>query len=164
MNMQFPHFNTELTHALADGRAALLTLLNRAALSLDGVKTLTMLSHEADISATRRVGTSDAGTFPLSVSEPMQDSAWHKRIFAEKKPVIANTPDEMTPFYPEADELASLGFGAIISSPIILGGQVRGVLNILGDRGMLSADLLSEIEKLNPIAALVFAFDEAGGR
>lgn len=164
MNFVEPHADRDLIDAIATSPSALVAHLNAAILSLQGVIAVTLLAHDPNEPFTRRIATSDPEIFPHGATEDMQDSAWHRRIFGEKIAVKANTPDEMTPFYPEAADLKALGFGAIISAPIVLSGQVRGVINILGEDGMLTPALLIELEHLIPIAALVLALSDTSGR
>lgn len=164
MTVLTPHSSRELIDALAEGPSALITLLNQTILSLNGFTAVTLLACDPAEHFTRRIGTSDPGIFPEGAAERIVDSAWHRRIFNEKAPVIANTPDEMTQFYPEAADLEAFGFGAIISAPIVLNGQVRGILNILGERDVLTSERLRETENLIPITALVFALADTSGR
>ena len=153
-----PDFARDLTEALSTGPQSVIALLNTMLKTLSGVRTVTWLTVAPDRSVTHRIGTSDAANFPIGGFDPIDDSAWNRQIFDRKLPVIGNSPDQMRQFIPETDELVTMGYGATLCAPIIIGGEVRGVLCVLGDASILTPALLDEIALLLPIAALIFTF------
>ncbi len=153
-----PAFGTRLAHALATGPQALITLVNEALLGLPGVRTVTWLATAPDRSVTHRIGTSDPKGFPIGGFDPIDDGAWNRRIFGDRLPVVGDTPAQMAEFIPETDQLVAMGYGATLCAPVVIGGEVRGTVNLLGDAGILTPALLAEFHTLLPIAALVFTF------
>lgn len=153
-----PAFSRSIANGLATGPAALIDALNAALLTLPGVRTVTWLATAPDRSVTHRIGTSDAKGFPIGGFDPIDDGAWNRRIFGDKRPVVGDTVEQMREFIPETDDLVAMGYGATMCAPIIIGGDVRGVLCLLGDAGILTPALLAEVETLLPIAALIFTF------
>ena len=78
---------------------------------------------------------------------------------AEKLPVIGNDVAGMAAFIPETGGLVAMGYGACSCFPIVIAGETRGVIALLGDAGIFTPDALAEIDTLLPIAALIFTFE-----
>ena len=152
-------FARDLAAALAIGPNQLIALLNAQFTSLPGIRTVTWLATAPDLSVTHRIGTSDAKDFPIGGSDPIsEDDPWCRRIFGSKRAVIGNTPVEMAAFIPETDDLIAMGYGATMCSPIVIAGEVRGTVNILGDAGCLTMTVQEGVATLLPLAALVFTY------
>ena len=66
--------------------------------------------------------------------------------------------DGMAAFLPETDGLVAMGYGACSCFPIVIAGETRGVVALLGDAGIFTRAVLAEIDTLLPIAALTFTF------
>lgn len=147
----------ELSHALAAGPQPLMALLSQWFIALPGVRTVTYLATAPDRSVTHRIGTSDPVGFPIGGSDPIDGNAWNVRIFEEKRAIIGDTPALMAQFIPETDQLVAMGYGATLCAPIVIAGDVRGTVNLLGDAGIFTPATLAEIETLLPIAGLIFA-------
>lgn len=158
MSVIDPDFAGKLAASLAAGPQAVIALLNDVVKTLPGVRTVTWLAVAPDRSVTHRIGTSDPQGFPIGGFDPIDDSAWNRRIFGDRSAVVGDTPELMRQFIPETDALVAMGYGATLCAPIIIGGEVRGVLCALGDAGILTPALLAQIDTILPIAALVFTF------
>lgn len=153
-----PAFAHDLSASLAAGPQQVIALINSLLKALPGVRTVTWLAVAPDHSVTHRIGTSDSVDFPVGGFDPIDDGAWNRRIFDDKRAVVGDTPEQMRQFIPETDQLVAMGYGATLCAPIIIGGEVRGVLCALGDAGILTPSLLADFETILPIAALVFSF------
>jgi len=155
-----PQFADRLGAALAAGRQEFIALLTEQFLSLPGLRTATWLAILPDRSRTDRIGTSDAKTFPIGGFDVItDDDPWCRRILGEKRPVVCNSEAEMFDFLPnEAQILIDMGYTCNLSAPIIVAGETRGTVNLLGDAGALTAETLTNITRLLTIAALVFTF------
>jgi GAF domain-containing protein len=156
---------TRLSAALDAGLPELFDVLNDLFLSFAGIRTVTWLAARPDQRITERVGTSDPHSFPIGGSDPIDDAAWSRRIYGDRLPIVANTPDEMSFYIPETADLVAMGYHSIVCAPIIVGGQSLGTVNLIGEEpGLFAPDLLDRINALLPIAALVFTFDEVRAR
>lgn len=164
MSVIDPDFGHRLAVALATGPQQVIAEMNAVFLALRGVRTVTWLAVAPDKSVTHRIGTSNPAQFPIGGFDPIDDSAWNRRIFGDKQPVVGNDPAGMAAFIPETDQLVAMGFGATLCAPIVIGDEVVGTVNLLGDAGILTPDLLSELEALLPIAAVIFAFKGINAR
>jgi hypothetical protein len=147
-----------LTTALAAGPQTLIAALSALYTALPGIHAVTFLATAPDRSVVHRVGTSDPANLPIGGFDRFEDNAWFRRIFDERLPIVGDTPDAMRPFIPETDDLVAMGYGSTLCLPIVIAGDVRGTVNLLGDAGALTAATLAEIDSLHPIAALIFTF------
>jgi len=148
----------KLAAALASGPTELFAVLSDLFTSVPGIRTATFIATAPDKSVTHRIGTSNPGHFPVGNVDPVDDSPWNARILGEKLPVIGNSVAGMAAFIPETDGLVAMGYGACSCFPIVIAGETRGVVALLGDAGIFTPAALAEIDTLLPIAALVFTF------
>ena len=153
-----PAIAQKLTAALATGPTQLFAVLSELFTAVPGVRTATFIATAPDKSVTHRIGTSDPKHFPVGNVDPVGDDPWTNRILREMKPVIGDSVAGMAEFIPETDGLVAMGYGACSCFPIVIAGETRGVVALLGDAGIFTPAALAEIDTLLPIAALVFTF------
>jgi hypothetical protein len=108
---------------------------------------------------THRIGSSNPAHFPVGNVEPVADTAWNRRILTDRRAVIGNDVPGMAAFIPETADLVAMGYGACSCFPIVIAGQTRGVVALLGDAGIFMRDTLAAIDSLLPLAALLFTFE-----
>lgn len=156
MTMIDPAIAARLTTALAAGRTELIALLSELFTGIDGVRTATFIATAPDRSVTHRVGTSNPAHFPIGNVDPVDDSPWNRRILVEKLPVIGDSVEAMAAFIPETGGLVEMGYGACSCFPIVIAGETRGVVALLGDTGIFTPAALAAIDTHLPIAALLF--------
>lgn len=147
-----------LNAALAGGPAALFAVLSDLFTAVPGVRTATFIATAPDRSVTHRIGSSNPAHFPVGNVDPVDDSPWNRRILGDRLPVIGDSVTDMAAFIPETDGLVAMGYGACSCFPIVIAGETRGVVALLGDAGIFTPAALAEIDTLLPIAALVFTF------
>lgn len=147
-----------LATALASGPTALFALLSDLFTAVPGVRTATFIATAPDRSVTHRIGTSNPEHFPVGNVDPVDDSPWNRRVLGENLPVIGDSVEGMAAFIPETDSLVAMGYRACSCFPIVIAGETRGVVALLGDAGIFTPVVLAEIDTLLPIAALVFTF------
>lgn len=149
----------KLSTALAAGPAQLFAVLSELFTSVPGVRTATFIATAPDKSVTHRIGTSNPKDFPVGNVDPVDDSPWNRRILVEKQPVVGNDVAGMAAFIPETDGLVAMGYGACSCFPIVIAGETRGVVALLGNAGIFTPVALAAINTLLPIAALTFTFE-----
>lgn len=159
-----PRTATELTAALAAGPEALFATLSALFTAIPGVRTATFIATAPDHTVTHRIGTSNPAHFPVGNVDPIDDSPWNRRILVEKRPVIGNDVPGMAAFIPETDGLVAMGYGATACFPIVIAGETRGVVALLGDAGIFTPTALAAVDTLLPIAALIFSFQGISAR
>ncbi|MBN9310093.1 GAF domain-containing protein [Devosia sp.] len=148
----------KLADALADGPSALFAVLSELFTAVPGIRTATFIATAPDRTVTHRIGTSNPRDFPIGNVDPVDDSRWNRRILVEKKPVIGDSVEGMAAFIPETDGLVAMGYGACSCFPIVIAGETRGVVALLGSAGVFTPAALAQIDALLPIAALTFTF------
>lgn len=153
-----PNIATRLADALASGPEALFAVLSQLFTSVPGVRTATFIAVAPDKTVTHRIGTSNPTDFPLGNVDPVGDDPWNNAILRDRKPVIGDSVAGMASFLPETDGLVAMGYGACSCFPIVIAGETRGVVALLGDAGIFTPAALREIDTLLPIAALTFTF------
>ncbi|MDB5530672.1 MAG: hypothetical protein JWR51_3775 [Devosia sp.] len=158
MSMLNPAMAAKLSEALAAGPQALFAVLSELFTAVPGIRTATFIATAPDRSVTHRIGTSNPVDFPIGNVDPVDDSAWNRRILGEMKPVIGNDVPGVAAFIPEVDQLAAMGYGACSCFPIVIAAETRGVVALLGDAGVFTPGALAEINTILPIAALIFTF------
>jgi hypothetical protein len=159
-----PAIAGKLSAALATGPVHLFGVLSELFTAVPGVRTATFIATAPDRSVTHRIGTSNAVDFPVGNVDPVDDSPWNRRILGEMRPVIGDSVEAMAAFIPETDGLVAMGYGACSCFPIVIGGETRGVVALLGDAGIFTPATLAAIDTLLPIAALIFTFERISER
>jgi hypothetical protein len=153
-----PAIAGKLSAALAAGPTELFAVLSGQFTAVPGVRTATFIATAPDRTVTHRIGTSNPRDFPIGNVDPVDDSPWNRRILVEKKPVIGDSVEGMAAFIPETDGLVAMGYGACSCFPIVIAGETRGVVALLGSAGVFTPAALAQIDALLPIAALTFTF------
>jgi hypothetical protein len=158
MNVIDPALAADLKSALARGPDAMFAVLSRLFTSVPGVRTATFIAVAPDETVTHRIGTSNPTHFPVGNVDLIGDDPWNTRMLRDKQPVIGNDVAGMATFLPETDGLVAMGYTACSCFPIVISGETRGVVALLGDAGIFGRDTLAAIDTLLPIAALTFTF------
>jgi len=148
----------QLADALASGPTALFAVLSHLFTAVPSIRTATFIAVAPDKSVTHRIGTSNPVDFPVGNVDPVGDDPWNNAILRDRKPVIGNSVAGMAAFLPETDGLVAMGYGACACFPIVIAGETRGVVALLGDAGIFTPAALAAIDSLLPIAALTFTF------
>ncbi|WP_156384549.1 hypothetical protein [Devosia sp. Root413D1] len=157
-----PAIAWKLGTALAAGPTQLFAVLAELFTGIPGVRTATFIATAPDKSVTHRIGTSNPVDFPVGNVDPVGDDVWNNTILGEMKPVIGDSVAGMAAFLPETDGLVAMGYGACSCFPIVIAGETRGVVALLGDAGIFTRAVLAQIDTLLPIAALTFTFEGIG--
>ena len=149
----------ELKTALASGPTAMFATLSKLFTSVPGVRTATFIAVAPDKTVTHRIGTSNPAHFPVGNVDPVTDSLWNRRMLLAQQPLVGDDTPGMTAFLgDEAKGLVTMGYGACSCFPIVIAGETRGVVALLGDAGIFVRATLEAIDSLLPIAALTFTF------
>jgi hypothetical protein len=154
-----PAVAAQLKTALAASPEALFAVLSTLFTAIPGIRTATFIAVAPDRTVTHRIGTSNPVDFPVGNVDPVGDDPWNNAILRDRKPVIGNSVAGMAAFLPETEGLVAMGYGACACFPIVIAGETRGVVALLGDAGIFTPATLAEIDALLPIAALTFTFE-----
>jgi len=154
-----PAIAGKLGAALAAGPAQLFAILSELFTAVPGVRTATFIAVAPDRTVTHRIGTSNPHDFPIGNVDPVGDDVWNNTVLGAMQPVIGDSVAGMAAFLPETDGLVAMGYGACSCFPIVIAGETRGVVALLGDAGIFTRAVLAQIDTLLPIAALTFSFE-----
>ena len=155
-----PVIAKELGTALAAGPAQVFAVLSELLTSVPGVRTATFIAVAPDKTVTHRIGTSNPTDFPVGNVDPINDSLWNRSMLRDQRPLIGDDISGMVAFLgDEASGLVAMGYGACSCFPIVIAGETRGVVALLGDAGTFTPAALAAIDTLLPIAALTFTFE-----
>lgn len=128
------------------------------ALSADRVQhrlfTLMTVDHAAGLA--RRAWTSDAVAYPVSGAKPLHDDDWSRAVLGRHETWVMNSIGHIAQHFPDHELIASLGCGACLNLPVVVGAQVLGTVNILGPAGHFTPDRIAAAETLRLPAAAAF--------
>lgn len=155
-----PATTAKLKTALAAGPTELFAVLSGLFTAVPGVRTATFIAVAPDKTVTHRIGTSNPVDFPVGNVDPINDSLWNRSMLADQRPLIGDDTPGMVRFLgEEASGLVAMGYGACSCFPIVIAGETRGVVALLGDAGIFTPLALARIDTFLPIAALTFTFE-----
>lgn len=155
-----PTIAKALGTALAVGPMQLFEILSELFTSVPGVRTATFIAVAPDKTVTHRIGTSNPADFPVGNVDPVNDSLWNRSMLRDQQPLVGDDTPGMVGFLgDEASGLVGMGYGACSCFPIVISGETRGVVALLGDAGIFTPATLAQIDTLLPIAALTFTFE-----
>jgi hypothetical protein len=148
------------------GLADLLTAPGQPLVFLDGLAALykarvgwdmlTMLVFDLKRRVGRRVYTTDAVNYPVSVDKPMAKSDWSERVLGRHEIFVANRHEEFKAHFVDWEKLRALGMESAVNYPIVVDGAVLGTINLTAGVGFFSADRVEAGKELRPFAALGF--------
>jgi hypothetical protein len=140
--------------ALRQGAAALFALLAERLRASVGHDLLTVLAVGEDRTHFVRPYTNRPDQFPLGAADKVADSPWLRRLFGEKAPIVANDIPAILHWIPEFTDAATMGYGALVNVPIVVAGDVVGLINLMGPAGHFDARRVAAIDEQTPLAAL----------
>lgn len=117
---------------------------------------LTMLVFDLKRRVGRRVYTTDAVNYPVSVDKPMSKSDWSERVLKRHEIFVANRHEEFKAHFVDWEKLRGLGMESAVNYPIVVDGAALGTVNLTAGAGFYSADRVEAGKELRPFAALGF--------
>jgi len=108
--------------------------------TLVGVKLFTVMTVDWANERAGRVFTSHPEVYPVSGSKPLHYNAWFDVVHKQRKAYVANTIEEMQPYFPDHETIASLGCGSIINLPMEIAGAMVGTVNLLHEEQHFTAE------------------------
>lgn len=130
----------ELTRALGPARLFTVTLSDMAA------------------GLARRAYSSDAAAYPVSGTKPINRDGFFHRVHVERQTYVNNDITTDREHFTDHELIAALGCGAALNMPVVLGGMVRGTVNILDATDSYPPEVVARIEDgLRIPAMLAFA-------
>lgn len=150
----------DFTQALAAAQQpnAVLAALEDLVMQVLPVRLYTVMSFDREKAEAARIWTNNPA-YPLKGHKPVEPNDWSAQVLDRHQPFVANTPDEIEAVFPDHALIASLGCGACLNLPVVVGGDVIGTLNLLDRAGYFIASRLRAAQalRLPAAAALMMA-------
>jgi GAF domain-containing protein len=140
--------------ALASGSDALFKLLSSRLDQEVGYELLTLLAPGDGGTRLIRPYSSNPEQFPVADADPVQDTRWFRQLFVAKRPVVANDEASIAEWLPDFDP-KDLGYASLLNLPIVIGGEVVGLINMMGRRHLFDDSRVEAARSQTPLAALV---------
>lgn len=154
-----------LADAMPEGPGAIFDVLARRIQENVGYLLMTVLVPASDASFLDRVFSTNQDQYPLGKADPIEDSIWFRRLFAEGKAIVANDVEAIRVWLPGFDAYLAQGYGSLVNIPIVLSGNTIGLLNLMDEAGHFTAKRIAVLRQELPVAALaIFASGERNAR
>jgi hypothetical protein len=121
--------------ALPDQPRALFAALETATAAAIGHRLFTIMRYHADTAESERIWSNQPEAYPVRGRKPVVDSAWTRRIFAERAAYIGRDAADIRSVFPDHELIASLGCASVLNLPVVWAGRVLGTLNLLHEAG-----------------------------
>ncbi|NGP16460.1 GAF domain-containing protein [Devosia chinhatensis] len=152
------HFDAAI--AEAKGAEAAYLALEELVRATVGAKLFTVMTVDMKHDLSRRAYTSDPVNYPTSGTKPINYGPWFDTVHTQKAYFIANTIEDIAKVLFDHELINELGCQSIVNMPVIVGGTLIAVVNILDvaghftpERVQLIRDVISVPAKLAVLAA-----------
>lgn len=153
-----------LPDAIEIGPEAVFDLLARRIGDTIGYRLLTILVPDSDAARLTRVFSTNEQQYPLGAADPIEDTVWFRRLFADGEAVVANDAEAIETWLPGFDSYVEQGYGSLANVPVVVGGTTVGLLNLMDGAGHFTADRIARLRQELPIAALAILAARIKGR
>jgi len=155
-----PEAQTRFRDALSAARAPgdAYAALQALAETLIGARLFIVMTVDMAAMLARRAYTSHPVDYPASGTKPIEMNDWFEVVHGRHESFVANRLEEIDRVFPDAALIGSLGCGAVMNLPVILGGELAATINMLDATGHFTPDraALAEAELTLPsMAALL---------
>jgi hypothetical protein len=101
-----------------------------------GVRLFTVLAWDDGRGALNRVHSSHPVEYPMGGEKTFsREAPWIRRVVVEQQPYLGRDRAAVAAVFGDHELIASLGCGAVVNVPVIDGGRILGVLNLLDAEG-----------------------------
>lgn len=146
--------------AEAKGAEAAYLALEELVRATVGAKLFTVMTVDMEHDLSRRAYTSDPVNYPTSGTKPINYGPWFDTVHTQKAYFIANTIEDIAKVLFDHELINELGCQSIVNMPVIIGGTLIAVVNMLDvaghftpERVQLIRDVISVPAKLAVLAA-----------
>jgi GAF domain-containing protein len=96
-----------------------------------GHRLFTVLRYHPDSRESERCYTNQPAAYLVGGRKPFTESAWSRQVFAERRPYIGRSAEDLRAVFFDHALIASLGCDSVLNVPVVHGGRVLGTLNLL---------------------------------
>ena len=144
------------------GAATIHAALHRLADALVGARLFTLMAFDEDTREASRFYTSDPVAYPLCGTKPAPDNAWSARVLDARETFVANDLAGIAAAFPDHALIGSLGCGAVLNLPVVVGGRVLGTVNCLDRAGRYTPERVAAAARLGLPATVAFLCRRGG--
>ncbi len=141
--------------ALNAGPGALFEILCARLHESVGHELLTLLAPDERGIRLVRPYSSKPDQFPPGEADLVEGTRWFRELFVEKRPVVANDRHAIREWLPDYNDAAAAGYASLLNLPIVLGGEVVGLINMMAGRRHFDERRVEATRLQTPLAALV---------
>jgi hypothetical protein len=144
----------DFTPVLAQGPQAIFRLLADHMKHEPGYDLFTILAPNDDGKRLDRLYSTNHEQYPLGAADEVKDDIWFRRLFVEKRSIVANTMDEIGEWLPDYAIFIEQNYFSLLNLPVVFNGQTIGLINMMGASHHFDEAALEQIERTLPLAAL----------
>jgi hypothetical protein len=109
----------------------LFAALSRALQSALGHILFTVLVHDVEGGALRRLFSTRPDVNPVGGTKPVTGSDWMRQVLQRGEPYIGRSREDLRVVFSDHERLWSIGCESVLNMPIVWSGRVVGSLNLL---------------------------------
>jgi len=158
--------------AVADAKASESSwkALDELARGVVGHRLFTVMLTDMTAGLVRRAYSNRPAEYPFSGTKPLQGNTgdWFESVFNQRRTFVANSIEDIAKVFPDHQLIATLGCGAVLNLPVVLGGDLVAAINLLDAAGHYTPARVADAEARLAIparlcAALALRFDALAG-
>lgn len=135
----------------------LFAALEKKAAQCLNMKLFSVMEVNLSNNEAKRIYTNSPKVYPISGTKTIPEGIWADQVIREKKIFVANDYDTIAKIFPDHETIRSFGCEAIINIPIVIFGEIKGTINILGSKGSyLEEESFRKAEELKLLGILCF--------
>lgn len=119
-----------------------------------GHRLFTVMAIVEDGAEAQRIYTNDAAAYPLTGRKPLNRDDWYAHVIVGQHCFLATRPEEFRDAFSDHEKIVEMGLGSAINVPVVIGGHVRGTINLLDRTGAYQESMLQVCEQLAKGAAV----------
>ncbi len=100
-----------------------------------GVRLFTLLRTDLESNEGYRIFSSSPDVYPVTGRKTIPEGKWKDTVIKKRQIFCANSIEEIKPVFPDYELIESLGCGAVLNIPAIVGGKLLGCINCLDKVG-----------------------------
>jgi GAF domain-containing protein len=123
----------ELVAALrsADRAESIFRAVDTLSAAVIGHRLFTIMRFDAERAEVERVHSSMPAVYPVGGRKAKRDTAWSDHTLRDMKVFRASGPEAIGAAFDDHATILSLGLGAVLNIPLVLGGRCIGTMNLL---------------------------------
>jgi GAF domain-containing protein len=113
-----------------------------------GAKLFTLMSFDFRKGLAQRIYSNMPDAYPVSGSKPVNTTHWAEQVLEKRQTFVANDIEGIASVFDDHDLIRSLGCESVINVPIVIGGDVIGIINCLHEAGYYTQERVEAAEAL----------------